>query len=281
MRIVVTGGSGNVGRYVVDELRKFGHRVTVFDKKEPKDKDVTFAKGNILEVNDCRKAFSGAQAIIHLAAIVSPLSESPERTMNMNVMGTFNVHQAAADLGIQKVVHASSGASYGFDYAKKDLLPYYLPLDEDHPQEPEDCYGLSKKIGEEIASSFTKKYKMITIALRICFVWFPEKVDYYRSLVKEPERWKHLLWIYNDVRDVAFVFRLAVEAKGLKHEVFLISAEDNGTECNSVELVARFYSNRIPFKKHVEGRQSLADWSKAERLLGYKPRYCWRDIIAI
>lgn len=280
MKIIITGGSGNVGKYVLRELKRFHHEVTVFDLKRPKDEDVIFAKGDILKIDDCRRAFKEAEAIVHLAAIPYPVEDSPESTMNVNVMGTFNVHQAAEDLGIKKVVHASSDASYGFCYRKRNLLPEYLPLDEEHPQKPQDCYGLSKKIGEEIAASFTRKCGMITIALRICFVWFPEEADSYKSLVKEPKKWNNLLWLYNDARDVALAFRLAVEAEGLEHEAFLISAEDNWTEFNSVELVKKFHSDRIPFKKEIKGRQSLADWNKAKRLLGYGPRYRWKDIIS-
>lgn len=288
MRIIVTGGSGNVGKYVVDELKKF-HEVTIFDVKEPKNKEIAFIKGDILKIGDCRKAFKKADAIAHLAAIPHPLNDPPEKVMNVNVMGTFNVHQAACDLEIEKVVYASSDSSYGFVFSKRDFLPDYLPLDEDHPQKPQDSYGLSKKIGEEIAASLTRMYGITTIPLRICYVWFPEKIEgrtkqnheVERHLItEEPERLRTGFWIYNDARDVALAFRLAIEVKGLKHEVFLISAEDNATKFNSAELVSKYYTNKITFKKKIEGRQSLADWSKAKKLLGYKPRYAWRDTIS-
>jgi len=281
MRIVVTGGSGRLGRYVVEELKKF-HEVTIFDIKEPKNDDVTFVRGDILNINDCRKAFKGADAIVHLAAIPHPLNDPPEKVFNVNVVGTFNVHQAAADLGIKKVVHASSDSSYGFSFRRQGdiLFPAYLPLDENHPQRPADPYGLSKKIGEEIAVSFTRRYGMSTIALRICYVWFPENVQEYRPCIKDPERCKTGFWTYEHAKDAALAFRLAIEAEGLKkHEAFLISAEDNGTEFDSVELVKKYYSNNIPFKKEIKERQSLADWTKAKVLLGYQPRYTWSDIV--
>lgn len=278
MRIVVTGGSGNVGRYVVDELRKFHHEVTVFDVKGPKDKDVNSVKGDMLKIDDCRKAFEGAEVIVHLAAIPHPLNDPPEKVFDVNVAGTFNVHQAAADLGIGKVVQASSDSSYGFGFLRPGdfLLPEYLPLDEDHPQKPADPYGLSKKVGEEIAKSFTKRYGMTTIALRICMVLFPELMESYKSAIEKGKGWP---W-YNDVRDVAQAFRLAVGARGFKkYEVFCICAVDNGTKFESAKIVRKYFSEKIILKKEIKGRQSLYDWSKARVLLGYEPRYTWRDTI--
>ena len=279
MRIVITGGSGNVGRYVVDELRKFHHKVTVFDVKESKDKDVTFVKGDMLKIDDCRRAFEGAEAIVHLAAIPHPLNDPPEKVFNINVAGTFNIHQAAADLGIGKVVQASSDSSYGFNFRKEAdvLLPEYLPIDEDHPQKLQDPYGLSKKVGEEIARSFVSRYGMTTVALRICWVVFPEPesvLEFKKKLKKGGGYW------YNDVRDVAYAFRLAIEAKGLKnYEVFCISAQDTATELDSIELTRREWGSHIPFTREIKGRESLYDWTKARVLLGYQPRYTWSDII--
>lgn len=278
MKIAVTGASGKVGKYVVEELKKFHREVTAFDIKEPEDKEVPFIKGDMLKIDDCRKAFKGKDAIVHLAAIPNPLNDPPEVVFNTNVVGTFNVHQAAADLGVQKVVHASSDSSYGFNFLREGdfLLPEYLPIDENHPQRPADPYGLSKKVGEEIARSFSKRYGILTIALRICVVFFPEETEFYRPIIEEEKEFR---W-YNDARDVAQAFRLAVETEGLKkYEAFCISAADNGAKRESTELVREFFSDKIMFTRKIKGRESLYDWSKARTLLGYQPRYTWKDLL--
>lgn len=289
MKIVVAGGSGLIGEYVVDELRNFHHKVTVFDIKDPKDKSVGFVKGDMLKIDDCRKAFKGVEAIVHLAAIPNPFNDPPEKIMNINVMGTTNVYVAASELGIKKVIHASTDSTYGFWYRKQDFLPYYLPLDEDHPLNTQDSYGLSKKIDEEIAANFARSYNMQTISVRIPFVVVPGKIvpfmnyyniSSYKDIMESPELLKDGLWTYCDVRDVAQAFRLTVEVKGLrKHEVFCVCAEDNVTKINSVELVKRYWSERIPFRKEIKGRAALMDYSKAKAILGYRPRYTWRDIL--
>lgn len=280
MRIVVTGGSGNVGRYVVDELLEHGHDVSVFDRVKPEFRSVPYVQGSILDIGDCRRAFAGGDVVVHLAAIPHPLDDPPEVVANVNIQGTFDVHQAAVDAGVRRVVHASSDSSYGLVFRRVDFSPEYLPLDEDHPQKPQDAYGLSKQVGEEIARAFTRGYALETVALRICFVWFPHLAESYRSLTVDPgeRKWINGLWLYNDARDVATAFRLACETPDLRHEDFLISAEDNGTVFDTLELVGQYYG-RVPMRKKLRGRESLVDYSKAALILGYRPRYSWQDII--
>ena len=277
MKIVVTGGSGKVGTYVLQELQGH-HEIVAFDRHAPTVENVSFVEGDILDPDACRRAFEGTDVVVHLAAIPHPMSDAPEYVMRINTMGTFIVHQAAADVGVRRVVQASSDSSYGFVFRTRDFLPEYLPLDEDHPQRPQDPYGLSKLMGEEIARSFTRQCGLETVSLRICFVWFPEHADNYLPLTQNPENWLNGLWLYNDARDAAQAFRLAAETPGLANEAFLISATDNGTVYDTMDLVRRFYASDIPRKSDLSGTVSLADWSKANRILGYQPRYRWRDM---
>jgi len=302
MKITVTGGSGIVGRYVIDELKRHHHEITVFTRGKipvPENKDVTFVKGDILKIDDCRKAFKGAEAVIHLAAIPHLFDDPPEKVFYVNVIGTFDVFQAASDLGIKNIVSCSSDSSYGFNWRDSFddiLLPVYLPIDENHSQKPKDAYGLSKKIGEEIVRTFTRKYGMTTISLRISHTRIPEKsgdagIEAYKKDIKEkgtmfqPRVYNKAgnisqVFCYNDARDAARAFRLAVEAKGLegKSEVFNICADDNGSKFDTVEFTKMIGWDKVSLKKEIKGRQSLFDWSKAARLLGYKPLYNWYDL---
>ncbi|MBA7615660.1 Uronate dehydrogenase [subsurface metagenome] len=296
-RIAVMGGSGTIGEYVIDELRKHNYEIAVFVHfKEPKRKDVTLVRGDVLKIDDCKKALKGIDAVIHLAAIPHLFNDPPEKVFHVNVIGTFNVLQAASDLGIEKVVYASSDSSYGFNWRNSFddlLLPAYLPIDENHPQKPKDAYGLSKKVGEEIARAFTRKYGMSTISLRISHTRVPEEshevgVAAYRKDINEKGRMLPprvyneegnitQIFCYNDVRDVAQAFRLAVEAKGLegKSEAFNICADDNPSKFDSREFIKMVGWSEVPLKKEIKGRQSLFDWSKAKRLLGYQPLHSW------
>src|SRR2546421_26048 len=83
--------------------------------------------------------------------------EPHEVTFRTNVMGSFNVHEAAWRLGIRRVASVSSEAVLGWDYREREFAPDYLPIDESHPVRPQDAYGLSKEVGESIARSYTAK----------------------------------------------------------------------------------------------------------------------------
>jgi len=302
MKIAIIGGSGTIGNYVIDELKKHYHEVAVLvHLKEPKRKGITLTRGDVLNIDDCRKALKGVDTVIHLAAIPHLFNDPPEKVFNVNVIGTFNVFQAAADLGIEKVIYASSDSSYGFNWRNSFddlLLPGYLPIDENHPQKPKDAYGLSKKVGEEIAEVFTRKYGMSTISLRVSHTRVPEEsheagVEAYRKDINKKGRMLPprvynetgditQIFCYSDVRDVAQAFILAVEAEGLrgKSEAFNICADDNPSKFDSVEFIKMVGWSEVPLKKEIKWRQSLFDWSKAKRLLGYQPLHNWHDCYA-
>ena len=133
MNILVTGGSGTIGGYVIRELLEAGHTVSVYSRTAPSMTGVRFIQGDITNPEEIKKACPGHDAIIHLAAVPGPGRASPDQMMNVNVSGTVNVLEAAHEAGIKKFVFASSGAASGFSFQKHEIIPEYLPLDEDHP----------------------------------------------------------------------------------------------------------------------------------------------------
>ena len=276
MRVLVTGGSGRVGSYVVPELIAAGHDVAILDIRAPAAPGAAFHEGSILSLDDCRDAFTGVEAVVHLAAIPHPLNDPPEQVMRVNVMGTWNVHQAAVEAGVRRVVQASSDSTYGYIFRTREIPLDYLPIGEDYPQRPQDPYGLSKAVGEQIARTFADGSGLETVALRICWVWMPDEPAAYRRLTQEPDTWWRNLWVYNDARDAALAFRLAVETPGLACERFCISAADNGTEADTLDLFSKHYGD-VALRKPIEGRQSPIDTSRAAERLGYRPRHSWRD----
>ena len=292
MKVVVTGGSGLIGSYVVDELVKSNYEVLNFDIVEPKKKKSEFVKGDMLNIDDCKKYLKGADVIVHLAAIPNPFNEPPERIMYYNIMGTANIYVAASELGIKKIIHCSTDSAYGFWFRKQEFLPSYLPLDEEHPLNTQDAYGFSKKIDEEIAANFARSHNVNSMSIKIPFIAIPKiimphmifhKISSYKEINENPLLLQNGFWAYCDVRDVAQAYRLAVNAittrSVRKHEIFCICADDNITKSDSMDLVKKYWSEKILFKREIKGRESLMDNSKAKILLGYKPKYSWRDFI--
>ena len=166
MNVLVIGGAGYIGSHVVKELMKNGHTVTVFDNLSsglrqnlfPKN---TFIYGNILIPEDLDAAFSrGFDAFIHLAAFKAA-GESmvvPEKYSVNNLTGTINIMNAAMKHGCKRMVFSSSAAVYG--------EVKYLPIDEKHPQDPENYYGFTKLNIEKIMAWYDKIKGLKFAALR-------------------------------------------------------------------------------------------------------------------
>lgn len=282
MRIVVTGGNGNVGRYLVQDLAS-DHDVGVVDQKGAAPAGVECVHGDLLDVDLCKRAFTGADVVIHLAAIPHPLSDPPERVWQVNVTSTFNVHEAAASVGVRRVVQASSDSTLGFCFMERPMEPLYLPIDEQHPCRPQDSYGLSKLVGEQIAATYTRRTGLETVALRLCLVLFPD-VQFCQGLVAKrlaggPAEMAKNLYVYNHVFDVVRAFRLAAEAPDIEHEVLFISAADLCAAEPTLELFRRHFPTAVnDVRGDLSGCKTIIDCSKATRSIGYAPMHTWREI---
>ncbi len=144
MNVLVIGGAGYIGSHVVKELMADGHKVTVFDNFSSGLKQNLFEQnglitGDILNVSDLDNAFSNNfDAFIHLAAFKAA-GESmivPEKYSVNNITGTLNILNSASKYECKYMVFSSSAAVFG--------EPQYLPIDEDHPKNPENYYGFTK-----------------------------------------------------------------------------------------------------------------------------------------
>ena len=184
MKIVVTGGSGKFGRWVVRELisgagRARPHDVTVFDRAPCEAGiGVRYLPGDIVDLGHVVGALAGADAVIHLAGIPTHSVVPNEDTFRINTMGTFNVHEAAWRLGIDCVVTMSSEAVLGWAPGAmvRETAPEYLPIDEDHPVGAQDAYGLSKIACEAIARSYAAKCDMTAVVLRPPWIASPDEM---------------------------------------------------------------------------------------------------------
>ncbi|MCI7037291.1 MAG: UDP-glucose 4-epimerase GalE [Spirochaetia bacterium] len=166
MKVLVIGGAGYIGSHVVKELMAKGHQITVFDNlssglKQNLFKGNGFIKGDILNIKALDKAFAkGFDAFIHLAAFKAA-GESmvcPEKYSVNNITGTINILNSAVSHGCLKMVFSSSAATFG--------EPQYLPIDENHPQNPENYYGFTKLEIERFMGWYDKIRGLKFAALR-------------------------------------------------------------------------------------------------------------------
>jgi nucleoside-diphosphate-sugar epimerase len=279
-KIVVTGGSGRLGHQVIQHLVAQGYETLNLDLAPPQQKLGHFRLADLRRTGDLYEALKAAHGVVHLGAYQAPNMTSDAVTFNNNVMATYNVLKAAGDLGVKKAVMISSTAAFGFIYAPKSFLPDYLPLDEKHPSKPQDSYGLSKVVGEQIADSTARLHPEMTI----CSLRFPGVVfDFTYELLRA--RWNHpgaranTSWAYIDARDAAAACCLALEGKFTGHEVMIVAAPKSSMREPTDELIKKYLGKRIPTKTGLKGNWSGVDSAKANKLLGFKAQHLWENYL--
>jgi nucleoside-diphosphate-sugar epimerase len=279
-KVVVTGGSGRLGQFVIRDLLVHGYQVLSLDKVPPREKLCTSWLADLRHSGDLFEALKDAHGIIHLGAYQAPNLAPDAETLSNNVSASYNVLRAAADLKVKRVVIASSTAAFGFIYAKKLWAPEYLPLDEDHPSTPQDSYGLSKVLGEQIADSIVSINDDMTVSsLRFPGVNFDLSYESFRERWRNPPARASGFWTYIDARDAATTCRLAVEARFKGHEVFIASAPKNCMIQGTPELVREYLPKGAKIRKVTGTHWSCVDSSKARRMLDFKPEHLWQDYL--
>lgn len=282
MNILVTGSSGKLGRWVVKELSSHDHVVTGYDRIKSSEPIAHEIIGNIEDLVAIEAAAKNADAILHLAGVPTHGLLPDEETFRINVMGAFNVHEAARRANIRRVVSLSSEAVLGWSPGswQTEHLPNYLPIDEKHVCEPQDCYGLSKVVLESIGRSYTSRCGMVTIFLRASWIVTPEELERLASNNGRPTD-IFALCHYVDVRDIATACRLAVEVDvSGSHALFIGAGESTVSEPLS-ELYPRLAPAIGNRAEVLTGTKSPVSIALAIQLLGWRPRYSWRTLKAL
>jgi len=166
MRVLVTGGAGYIGSFMVHRLQADGHQVVVLDslersKKEKIPEGIRFIQGSLLEKEALQEAFSEPiDAVIHFAAYISvgESAKCPGIYFKNNVEATINLLEKMVEKQVSRIVFSSSAAVYG--------NPQTIPIPEDHPKNPESPYGESKLMVERILYWYYKSNNISSVSLR-------------------------------------------------------------------------------------------------------------------
>ena len=184
MKVLITGGAGHIGKSTAERLIQRGWDVRLIGlETEVEVPGAEFITCDIMNYDALRKLIHGCDAVIHLAAIRGPqLAPAPD-VFQVNVAGTFNVFEAAAAEGIQRVVQASSINALGAAWSIGDIGIEYLPVDEAHPTFTTDPYSFSKQIIEDIGRYYWRRDGISSVALRFPGVYGSEfvKTEDYRA----------------------------------------------------------------------------------------------------
>ncbi len=273
-KVAVTGGSGLLGRAVLQELRTHGWRTSNFDAIEDSGLADTFTRGNILDQEAVDRWLPGHDALIHLAAIPAPGIASDDWLTMVNVVGTARVLRAAARQGIRRIVLASSVSALGLAWGRR-FMPRYFPIDEAHPLWPEEAYGVSKAVNEIYGMAHARRHDC-----RVTMLRFPTIVDaankaaFLSSLARDPEMAARLLWSYVEVGDAARAFRLALSAGGSGGHAYYIVAADHLAGERIETLLVDYYPGVVRTQRFVP-TASLISSAAAGIDLGWTAEVAW------
>jgi nucleoside-diphosphate-sugar epimerase len=273
MRIVVTGGSGKAGRWVVRDLREHGHDVLNVDVVHDGSGHGQCVLTDLTELGQVHDVVRGADAIVHLAAIPAPEIRPEGETFRINTVSTWNVFHAAASAGVGRVVWASSETVLGLPF---DRPPDFAPIDETITPRPESSYALSKLVGETLAVQVNRRTGIPFVGLRISNIMEPADYARFPSWQDDARIRKWNLWGYVDARDVATACRLGVERDTTGAEVAIVAAADTAMVRDSADLLAEVFPD-VPLSRPIVGRETLLAIGRARELLGYAPAHSWRD----
>ncbi len=291
MRILVTGGLGQVGSYLVERGLSENYEITILDNFSNNLNNIKFPsnikiiKGDIRNPKIVKELAAKADTIIHTAAQinVNKSIDDPIYDADNNISGTLNLLEAARKSDIKRFVYISSAAVYGD--------PVTLPINEEHPTNPLSPYGLSKLTGEKYTRLYYNLYELPTVCLRPFNIFSPRQnpsSPYSGVITKFIEKVRNnrnpiIFGDGNQTRDfvyiedvVAAIFN-TIENKKAVGDVFNIGTGKPTRIEELAKMIIKVSNKKLEpeFAPSSIGdiRESYADITKAGKILGYKPKY--------
>ncbi len=267
--VLVTGAAGLIGTAVLDLLATAGVTATALLLGPADTRADRVLVGDARDTALVADALTGADAVIHLAAIPQPGLDPDEEVFGRNSQATFAVLDQAARRGVGHVAFASSYAICGLPFARQPLTMPYLPIDADLPLQITDPYALSKRVDEATADMIHRQYGTTVVALRLPFVGAPdERLRPMSDLfARDPGRGAADVWSYLDVRDAARALVAALSPAVDGNHVVYVAAPETLAPQETEWLLDKFHPG-VP-RPHFPGRTVPIDLTPARDLLGF------------
>lgn len=289
--IAVTGGNGKIGEAILEHLSDHGYEtVNVARGKQREDISDRYVTTNLLDAGDTYGALAkyDADAVIHMGTIPNPYSNPDFRVYESNVLSAAHVLEAADGLGMESVCLASSINALGSEHQERQADVRYIPVDEKHPQTPDDSYGIAKHAMEVTAAGFGRRPSCDLTISSLRYPWVTTDAEMREAFIEtdrsldvlsdvHPATGRDVLFSYLAMADATSIARKAVEAEFEGYETFWAVAGDTTADPKTMALVEEFYPEAV-VRNTPEGHETLFDLSKAETLLGWEPQRTWRDL---
>lgn len=276
LRIAVTGGSGRIGRRLVDLLVRHGHHVVSLDQRQLAGCPARFVFADLRDRPQLHRAFAGLDAVAHLGEIPNvDVPVSPDSVFHHNTAVGSAVMQTAADLGVKRLVYASSCQAYGL-WGQQRIAPVQWPMDETHPLLPQNAYALGKAMNEGYARLVARLHGMSVAVFR--FPWVLDKTPDFT--LAEDRAWLEgqtgpceTAAIHVHVDDLAEAFRLALEQPRPGCEAYHFAADDVLTGQHIRERLRLHEPTFPPLPADWPFARSPLITVKAREHLGWRPRW--------
>ena len=279
-RVAVTGGSGNVGRYVVKALVDRGYDVINLDHKQSREPAAKFSYVDLTKRDQVHRALEGVDAVCHLGELAGPRHGAPDHVYVHNAAAGSAVLQSAAELGVKRVVYASSAHVYGC-FGGPIIAPVRLPFDETHPLLPQNAYGVSKLANEAYTRFISEQYGVSAAILRLPLT-LPWSMDMLTDM-----HWGWLKASTGPAEGFGSVLHSEDAARA-----FVLALENPRDGCEAYHLAAREVISAAPLaermKVHNPDYPALPeDWpafkcplitDKIEEHLGWNPEHNLLDL---
>ncbi|GAA0612170.1 MULTISPECIES: NAD-dependent 4,6-dehydratase LegB [Thalassospira] len=301
-KILVTGADGFIGSHLVEELVRQGREVKALvlynsfdswgwlDQAPQEIKDaIEVVSGDVRDPICVRNAMTGCGAVMHLAALIAiPYSYvAPHSYVDVNVVGTLNVVQAARDLGVEKIMHTSTSEVYG--------TAQFVPITEEHPLVGQSPYSASKIGADQIAMSYWRSFEVPVAIARPFNTYGPRQSAraVIPTVITQIAGGKKTIELgalsptrdFNFVKDTVQGMIAILDGKASVGKVINIGSGYEISVGDMVELVAEIMNAEVeiisknerirPEASEVE--RLLADASVAKSLLDWEPRIGGRE----
>lgn len=276
MKVVVTGAAGLLGRHIAAACAEAGHDVLAIDRVAPPKGDFKAVSADLGDLGTAVQLLADADAVLHCAAIPRPSGVAPAEVYRVNMSTVYAVAEGARLAKAGLFVYASSFSVLGYPFAPALPVPRFLPVDESHPVAPQDIYGITKWLGEELVDAMVRQGAFRAISLRMPWIQTPESFERDIGERRRTPAAAADLWAYLDARDAGAAFASALDWPGQGHLRCYLAASDTYSQRPTLDLVREAFGDEPEMRAALDGHAGLIDTRLAQRELGFRPQHGWR-----
>jgi nucleoside-diphosphate-sugar epimerase len=279
VKVLVTGAGGALGGLVAEQLTAAGLSVRAHDRTAVTAPAGDVITGDLADLAHVHGVVAGVDAVVHCAAIPSPVDHPDDEIFRNNVQTTYNVLDTAGRAGVGRIVYVSSASALGLAWSQRGVSPAEVPVTEDHPFVGDDVYGLSKQIGETIAAATSRRWQTTVVSLRFPFIGTGARLEHHLQRIhQDPGVDRGGLWAWLDMRDAVGAVHAALTVPLAGHHLVNVVAPDTTALVSTAELLGTYHPTAV-ITRQLGEFESVYSGQRCRTVLGFEPVYGWRGAV--